>query len=435
MENVHHSIDGDVPLKVLNGSAARMADVSSGSVDLVCFDPPYYDNVQYSELSDFYYVWQKRGLRDVYPELFSRRLTNKRDEAVANPARDGSLAKAKLAYERMMSEIFVECHRVLKKDGVMTIMFTHKKQEAWETLTRSLIETGWVITACMPVESESGVSMNQQNKAAASSTIFITCRKRVDEDAEPAAWQGIGGTGVAARIRAAVRDGLAEFDRLNLSPVDEMIASFGRALQVLSERWPVYDGDDVVSPVQAMTAASAVVAAHQITRITQGRLSVDELDTETGVALTILGAFGTGEFAFDDARNLANALNVAIEGKSGNYTVADRRVGLATQQSGATYAAPLVKSGSKVRLAAPEERAPARLEKPQTAWDRLHGLIAAYRQGEDVLVRAYFEKHCLPQAQLLRDLLEVYRAEIGDERLQKEVDWVRFALESFGGAQ
>jgi adenine-specific DNA methylase len=279
--------------------------------------------------------------------------------------------------------------------------------------------------------------MNQQNKAAASSTIFITCRKRVneDEDAEPAAWQGIGGTGVAARIRAAVRDGLTEFERLNLSPVDEMIASFGRALQVLSERWPVYDGDEVVSPVQAMTAASAVVAAHQITRITEGRLSVEDLDTETGIALTVLGAFGPAEFAFDDARNLANALNVAIEGKNGNYTVSDRKVGLATQQAGATYAAPLVKSGSKVRLAAPEERAPARLEKPQTAWDRLHGLIAAYREGEDVLVRAYFEKHCLDQAQLLTDLLEVYRAEIGDEKLQREVDWIRFALESFGGAR
>ncbi|WP_288928377.1 DUF1156 domain-containing protein [uncultured Maritimibacter sp.] len=432
---VHRAQDGTLPLTVLNGSAGNMAPVATGSVDLVCFDPPYYDNVQYGELSDFYYVWQKRGLRDVYPELFSRRFVNKKEEAVANPARDGSAKKAKAAYERMMGEIFAECRRVLSDDGVMTLMFTHKKQEAWETLTRSLIESGWVITACMPVESEFGYSTHQMNLAAAASTIFITCRKRVDEDAEPAAWQGIGGTGVAARIRTAVRDGLAEFDRLNLSPVDEMIASFGRALQVLSERWPVYDGDDVVSPVQAMTAASAVVAAHQITRITQGRLSVDELDTETGVALTVLGAFGTAEFAFDDARNLANALNVAIEGKSGNYSVADRRVGLATQQSGATYAAPLVKSGSKVRLAAPEERAPSRLEKPQTAWDRLHGLIAAYRQGEDVLVRAYFEKHCLPQAQLLRDLLEVYRAEIRDERLQKEVEWVRFALESFGDAQ
>lgn len=427
--------NGNPPIRIECGSGSGISNVARGSVDLICFDPPYYDNVQYGELSDFYYVWQKRGLRDVFPGLFSRRLVNKKDEAVANPARDGSAANAKAAYERMMGEIFAECRRVLSDDGIMTLMFTHKKQEAWETLTRSLIESGWVITACMPVDSEFGASTHQMDLAAASSTIFIACRKRVDEDAEPAAWQGIGGTGVAARIRTAVRDGLAEFDRLNLSPVDEMIASFGRALQVLSERWPVYDGDEVVSPVQAMTAASAVVAAHQITRITEGRLTVEELDTETGVALTILGAFGTGEFAFDDARNLANALNVAIEGKSGNYTVADRRVGLATQQPGSVYAAPLVKSGSKVRLATPEERAAARLEKPQTAWDRLHGLIAAYRQGEDVLVRAYFEKHCLPQAQLLRDLLEVYRAEIGDERLQKEVDWVRFALESFGSAQ
>ena len=433
--SVHQATGQNLPLTILNGSAGNMPQVKVGSVDLVCFDPPYYDNVQYGELSDFYYVWQKRGLRDIFPGLFSRRHVNKTEEAVANPSRDGSAANAKAAYERMMGEIFAECRRVLSDDGVMTLMFTHKKQEAWETLTRSLIESGWVITACMPVESEFGYSTHQMNLAAAASTIFITCRKRIDEDAEPAAWQGIGGTGVAARIRTAVRDGLAEFDRLKLSPVDEMIASFGRALQVLSERWPVYDGDEVVSPVQAMTAASAVVAAHQITRITEGRLTVEELDTETGVALTILGAFGTGEFAFDDARNLANALNVAIEGKSGNYTVADRRVGLATQQPGSVYAAPLVKSGSKVRLATPEERAAARLEKPQTAWDRLHGLIAAYRQGEDVLVRAYFEKHCLPQAQLLRDLLEVYRAEIGDERLQKEVDWVRFALESFGSAQ
>lgn len=433
--SVHRAQDGSLPLRIVNGSAGNMSEVATGTVDLVCFDPPYYDNVQYGELSDFYYVWQKRGLRDVFPGLFSRRQVNKTDEAVANPTRDGSAANAKAAYERLMSEIFAECRRVLSDDGVMTLMFTHKKQEAWETLTRSLIESGWVITACMPVESESGYSTHQMNMASAASTIFITCRKRVDEDAEPAAWQGIGGTGVAARIRTAVRDGLAEFERLNLSPVDEMIASFGRALQVLSERWPVYDGDEVVSPVQAMTAASAVVAAHQITRITEGRLSVEDLDTETGIALTVLGAFGPAEFAFDDARNLANALNVVIEGKNGNYTVSDRKVGLATQQAGATYAAPLVKSGSKVRLAAPEERAPARLEKPQTAWDRLHGLIAAYREGEDVLVRAYFEKNCLDQAQLLIDLLEVYRAEIGDEKLQKEVDWVRFALESFGGAR
>ena len=81
-------------------------------------------------------------------------MTDKTNEAVANPVRDGSAKGAKAAYERMMAEIFAESRRVLKDNGIMTIMFTHKSQDAWETLTRALIETGWNITAAFPVESE-----------------------------------------------------------------------------------------------------------------------------------------------------------------------------------------------------------------------------------------------------------------------------------------
>ncbi|WP_197479407.1 DUF1156 domain-containing protein, partial [Oleiphilus sp. HI0132] len=80
----------NIPLQIINGTAAHIEGVEDKSVDLVCMDPPYYDNVQYAELSDFYYVWQKRTLKDLYPDVFSIRLTNKRDEAVANPSRDGS---------------------------------------------------------------------------------------------------------------------------------------------------------------------------------------------------------------------------------------------------------------------------------------------------------------------------------------------------------
>ena len=429
VEPVYQATHGSPPVQIINGSGGNMVGVARGSVDLVCFDPPYYDNVQYGELSDFYYVWQRRGLREIYPELFRRRHVDKTEEAVANSARDGSAKKAKDAYERMMREIFAECRRVLKDDGVMTLMFTHKKQEAWETLTRSLIEAGWVITACMPVESESGYSTHQMNMAAAASTIFITCRKRVvDEHAEPALWRGLGGTGVEAGIRKAVRDGLSEFERLKLNPVDEMIASFGRALQVLSENWPVQDDDELVSPVKAMTAASAVVAAHQITKITNGRLSVDDLDTETAMALTVLGAFGVEEFPYDDALNLSRALNIALEGREGGYTVADRKIGVAAERPGATYAAPLTRKGSKLRLVGPGDRDPRRLEKPQTTWDKMHGLMAAWREGQDVRVRTYFEKHCDGSHDLIRDLLTVWRAEIGDEKLQQEVDWIKYAL-------
>src|SRR5690606_3521281 len=120
-------------------------------------------------------------------------------------------------------------------DGAMTVMFTHKTQDAWEALTRSLIESGWTITSSMPVESEAASSTHQMDMAAAASSIFITCRKRDTSDRPPATWSGFGGTGVAQRIREAVRQGLKEFEPLHLNPVDEMVASYGRALRVLSE--------------------------------------------------------------------------------------------------------------------------------------------------------------------------------------------------------
>ncbi|HET9588488.1 MAG TPA: hypothetical protein VFO91_06835, partial [Anaerolineales bacterium] len=180
-----------LPLTILNDTAAHMPSMPDRSVDLVCMDPPYYDNVQYGELSDYFYVWQKRILGDLYPGLFTQRLVNKTDEAVANPARDGSSAAAKATYERMMREVFDECRRVLKDDGLMALMFTHKSQDAWEVLTRSLIEAGWTITASFPVESEAAESIHQKGTASAARSIFLACRKRTTEQPFPAVWTGL----------------------------------------------------------------------------------------------------------------------------------------------------------------------------------------------------------------------------------------------------
>ncbi|WP_197479295.1 hypothetical protein, partial [Oleiphilus sp. HI0132] len=272
---------------------------------------------QYAELSDFYYVWQKRTLKDLYPDVFSIRLTNKRDEAVANPSRDGSAKNAKAEYQRLMQEIFEESRRVVKDNGVMTLMFTHKAQDAWETLTRSLIEAGWVITASFPVESEFGYSTHQLNLAAAASSIFITCRKRQEEQTQAAFWSGLGGTGVQHQIRSAVEAGLDEFRPLKLNAVDQMIACYGRALQVLSENWPVMDGDEEVSPIRAMNEASRVVAEHQIKVITDGNISVDDLDTETAMALTMYGIWGHNEASFTEVLNLSRSLNISLETRTG----------------------------------------------------------------------------------------------------------------------
>ncbi len=392
-------------VSITQGTAAHMPTIKEGSIDLICM----------------------------------RRLTNKQDEAVANPDRDGGQANAKAAYERMMGEIFHECRRVVKDDGLMTLMFTHKSQDAWETLTRSLIENGWNITASFPVESETQQGIHTKNTASAISSIFLSCRKRPSESKEPASWIGFGGSGVQQRIREAVREGLEEFKTLKLNPVDEMVASYGRALRVLSEQWPVMDGDEEVGPIRAMNEASRVVAENQIRRITNGRLRVEDLSPEAAMALTLYGIYGLAEFPYDEALNLSRSLNIALESKTGGYTADGRFVGINTEAATGRrtrrstaeetgFFAPLVRRGSKLRLARPEERNRRRLEHPQTEWDLLHGLVMAYREGDIPVARGYLARHGEGKEELVLDLLDVWAEEMTDENLRKEARAMVFGL-------
>lgn len=420
---------------VLTGSAANL-HIENSCVDVICVDPPYYNNVQYAELSDYFYVWQKRTFRDLYPDAFGRRLTNKADEAVANPARDGSVKDADITYENRMSEIFAECRRVLRDDGVMTMMFTHKTQEAWETLTRALIENGWIISSSFPVDSESSASMHQKDMAAAASSIFLACRKRDMSEKEPAVWQGFGGSGVAKQVRDAVRQSLEDYGILHLNAVDEMVASYGCALRVLSENWPVIDEETLVSPITAMREASTVVAQYQMTRLTNGRLGVGDVDAEAGIALTLFGIYGTGWLPFDDALSLSKSLNIRLDNRTGGYkndghmiginAESSRRSGREDEQEG--YYAPLVSKGSKLRLVLPEERNPRRLENPQSEWDVLHGLIMAYREGDMPVARAYLQKQAEGKEQKIIDILKVWADGCGNDVLQKEAERILFSL-------
>ena len=337
-----------------------------------------------------------------------------------------------------MGEIFAECHRVLKDNGIMTIMFTHKTQEAWEALTKSLIENGWIITSSLPVESEFKNSQHLMNNASAASSIFISCRKRRSEQQDqPATWSGIGGRGVAVQVRQAVREGLQEFAPLGLNPVDEMVASYGRALQVLSQHWPVLDGDELVSPLRAMTEASAIVAQHQITRISNGRLQVADLHPEAAMALTLYGVFGLSEFPFDEALSISKSLNIRLENKTGGYKPEGAMIGIndeaavrraRSSDTNPGYFAPLVRKGSKLRLARPEERVPERLASPQTEWDVLHGLLMAYREGDIAVTRPYLLTHASGRTQLILDLLTVWAAEIDDDQLRREAEELQYGL-------
>jgi adenine-specific DNA methylase len=231
------------PVRITCGSADALP-LGDASVDCVVMDPPYYDNVMYAELSDFFYVWLKRTAGLLNPELFTGHLTDKDREAVANPARfvgekGGAKNLAGRDYQRRMASIFREQRRVLKPDGIMTVMFTHKATGAWDALAGGLIDAGFTITASWPINTEAEGSLHIREKSSARSTIFLVCRVREADTAtsEPRYWEEVEPT-----VRQAVRAKVKEFQVAGIGGIDLYLACFGPALQVFTEAWPLTRG-------------------------------------------------------------------------------------------------------------------------------------------------------------------------------------------------
>jgi adenine-specific DNA methylase len=231
---------GSVEVHCQPGDALPLPEAS---VDCIVMDPPYYNNVMYAELSDFFYVWLKRTAGLLYPDIFLLPLTDKDHEAVANPARfKGQKGAPDLAaedYEHRMAAIFAECRRVLKPGGVMTVMFTHKAAGAWDALAGGLVNAGFTITASWPVNTEAEGSLHIREKTAARSTIFLVCRLREEKAASDTVthWED-----VEPLVARAVRQRVADFQEAGIKGVDLYLASFGPALQVFSEHWPLRRG-------------------------------------------------------------------------------------------------------------------------------------------------------------------------------------------------
>lgn len=238
---------GSVCLSCQSGDA--LYHIDDHSIDAVVMDPPYYDNVMYAELSDFFYVWLKRTAGYVYPELFTRTLTDKENEAVANPAKFKGQKKPKdLAYDdyrTRMAAIFAECRRVLSKDGVLMLMFTHKATGAWDALAKGLLDAGFVISASWPVNTEAEGSLHIKDKAAANSTIFLVCRPRPEQDEEDMVfWEEL-----EPQVTQEVLKRVASFRQAGISGIDLYLACFGPALEVFSRHWPVRRGSPRPAPV------------------------------------------------------------------------------------------------------------------------------------------------------------------------------------------
>ena len=169
---------GKNPAKMFRGSATAMP-LPDSSLDAVITDPPYYDNVSYANLSDFFYVWLKRSIGPLYPDHFASALTPKKAEAIAETSRcGGSKSKARQAYEQMMAHAFSEAHRVLKPTGQLAVVYAHKTTLGWATLVDALRQAGFTVTEAWPLDTEMKARLLAMDTAALASSIFLVARKR-----------------------------------------------------------------------------------------------------------------------------------------------------------------------------------------------------------------------------------------------------------------
>jgi putative DNA methylase len=275
--------------------------------DAVITDPPYYDNVPYADLSDFFYVWLKRTVGHLHPDLFATPLTPKSQEMVADASKvGGDMQKARERFETMLLESFREIRRVLKPDGITVIVFAHKTTEAWETVLGALTEAGLRTTMAWPIHTEMQARLRAQESAALASSVYIVCRKR--QGAAMGYWSE-----VCLETRELVERRLQRFWDAGIRGADMFISAIGAGMEVFTRYARVEKASgDPVSMGEFLQEVRQVVADFALRRVLHEQAVASELDALTRFYLLYRWAYGRAEVPFDEARKLATSVGLEL---------------------------------------------------------------------------------------------------------------------------
>ena len=313
------SVEGS-PLSPMRASITHQDVVGKGpnvSGAVVTTDPPYYDNIGYADLSDFFYVWLRRSLGPIYPDLFKTLLTPKAGELVATPYRfGGDRAEARRFFETGLGQATARMRATQAPDYPLTLFYAYKQAESrndgggngtsastgWETMLSGLVSSGFAITGTWPVRSELGNRMLASGTNALASSIVLACRPR-PEDAPMTTRRDF--TAVLRReLPAAVRRLQAE----NIAPVDLAQAAIGPGMAVFSRYARVLEADGKPMPVRA--------ALIEINRVLDETLAEaeGEMDADTRFCVAWFEQYGTAERAYGEAEVLFTAKNTSFAG-------------------------------------------------------------------------------------------------------------------------
>jgi putative DNA methylase len=277
---------------------------------VVSTDPPYYDNIGYSDLSDFFYVWLRKALRDIQPELLSTMLVPKADELVANPYRHGGREGAKKFFEDGFREVFARSRQTASSDFPITVYYAFKQSETdatgeastgWETLLDGMIRAGWEITSTWPIRSERSARAVGLGTNALASSIVLSLRPR------PARAETTDRRGLISALERELPGALRKLQQGLIAPVDLPQAAIGPGMAVFSRYSAVLEPDG-----SKMTVRSALSRINEILDEVLNEQEGD-FDAPSRFAIAWYRQHGYDVGAFGDANNLANARNTTVD--------------------------------------------------------------------------------------------------------------------------
>jgi len=287
---------------------ARNADYSNM---VVSTDPPYYDNVPYADLSDYFYAWMRPALKSVYPNLFGTVATPKSEELVADQMRQGGQDAASKYFEDGFKDVFKNIVEKTEADSVLTVYYAFKQTDSvsddgtsvstgWETILSALIDSGLAITATWPVKTEGAGRIRSIGSNALASSIVLACRRRAT-NAEVLTRRNFVST-----LKSQLPSSLLELQQGSIAPVDLAQAAIGPGMAIFSAYSKVVevDGSD-------MTVKTALAIINQVLDEVLNDQEND-FDSETRFCVRWFSQYGWSEAPFGEAESLAKAVNTSI---------------------------------------------------------------------------------------------------------------------------
>ncbi|RPK49464.1 hypothetical protein EES37_07455 [Streptomyces sp. ADI91-18] len=278
---------------------------------VISTDPPYYDNIGYADLSDFFYVWLRRSLSEVHPELLGVMLTPKSEELVADEFRQGGKKAAEKFFEDGFEKVFENIRADYSEDFPITVFYAFKQSESndqgesstgWETLLAGMIRAGWAITGTWPMRTERTGRTRQISSNALASSIVLACRPR-PESATTTTRRAF-----LAALKEEMPLKLSELQQGAIAPVDLAQAAIGPGMAVFSRYAQVLEVDG--KPMAVRTALTL------INQILDEVLSEQEgdFDADSRFCVQWFKEFGWSDGSFGDADNMARGRNTSVEG-------------------------------------------------------------------------------------------------------------------------